>query len=66
MKLSSILESYDEKKPITPTVKYRVNGDGSYTVRVDYGNGKVFVHSNKSKAALEKIVKEKYGPKVFS
>lgn len=61
MKLSQLMES----DPITPEIKYSERGDKSWSVRIDYGNGKVYVHSNKNKKALEKIVKERYGPKKF-
>ena len=51
---------------VTPEVKYRQSGDGSWTVRVDYGNDRVYVHTNKKRDALEKIVKDRYGPRTFS
>lgn len=59
--LKDILESED--KLVTPEVKWKTNGDGSYTVRVDYGNDRVFVHTNKKREVLEKILKDRYGPR---
>ncbi len=55
MKLSAVSENSGQ-----PTVAYRQNGDGTYTVRVVAPNGKVFVHTNRDKRALEKIVRERY------
>jgi hypothetical protein len=60
-KLAGLNESTNK-----PTVTYREAGDGSWTVKVDYGNGKVFVHTNKKKAALEKLVSDRYGSKTFA
>lgn len=54
-----------ESEEIKPEIKYRQNGDKSWTVRVDYGNGKVYTHTNKKREPLEKLVKEKYGPRKF-
>lgn len=62
MKLNEILES---EEPITPKVQYKQHSDGGWTVRVEYRPDKVYVHVNKSRSALEKIVKDRYGPKVF-
>jgi len=50
---------------ITPKVTWRVNGDKSHTLRVDYGNDKVYVHSNKDKRVLEKMLRDRYGPAEF-
>lgn len=66
MKIIDVLESVEAHQPVTPEIKYRESGDKSWTVRIDYGNGRVYVHTNKDKRALEKIVRERYGPKVFS
>lgn len=50
---------------ITPSIKWRTNGDGSYTVRIEYTPDKVFVHTNKNLKALQQLVAERYGPKKF-
>ena len=50
---------------ITPNITWRVNGDKSHTVRVEYTPEKVFVHTNKQRSVLEKIVKDRYGPATF-
>lgn len=43
-----------------PQVTYRVNGDGSWTVVVQFDDGRRFVHTNKKKVELEKIVNARY------
>lgn len=62
MKLCEVLAESDL---ITPTTTWRKVGDGSWVVRVDYGNDRVFVHTNRKREALEKIVKDRYGPRKF-
>ena len=62
MKLQQL---FTESEEVKPEVKYRQNGDKSWTVRVDYGNGKVYTHTNKRRQALVDLVKEKYGPRKF-
>lgn len=54
-----------ESEEVTPEVKWRTNGDKSYTVRIDYGNDRVFVHTNKNLKVLQDLVKERYGTKKF-
>lgn len=51
---------FEQEKPTPPEIKWRTNGDGSFTVRVDYGNDRVFVHTNKNRKVLEQIVKDRY------
>lgn len=51
--------------PITPKVQWRTNGDGSYTVRIEYTPEKVYVHTNKNLKLLQKLVADRYGPKTF-
>lgn len=62
MKVTDLFES----EAITPKITWRTNGDGSTTVRIEYRPDKVYVHSNKKREALEKIVKDRYGPKTFA
>ena len=50
---------------ITPIYNWRQNGDGSWTVRIEYTPKHIFVYTNKKRQNLEKIVKERYGPKTF-
>lgn len=63
MNLTDLFESGD---PITPKITWKTNGDKSYTVRIEYAPDKVYVHTNKDHRALEKLVKERYGPRKFS
>ena len=62
MKINELTEN---NEPITPSVKWKTNGDGSHTVRIEYTPEKVFVHTSKNLDALRKLVKDKYGPKTF-
>lgn len=50
---------------IAPKITWRQNGDMSWNVRVDYGNDRVFVHTNKNKKALEKLVNTRYKTRTF-
>ena len=59
MKIEQLFEELD------PIIKWKQNGDKSWTVRIQYGDDKVYVHTNKKRDALEKIVKERYGKKTF-
>jgi hypothetical protein len=54
-----------QNPPITPNIKWRTNGDGSYTVRIEYTPDKVYVHTNKNLGVLKKLVADRYGPKTF-
>ena len=58
MDLKDIFEG-EVEKPVS--YKWRQNGDGSHTVRIEYKNGTVRVHTNKNKQVLVKLVKERYG-----
>lgn len=61
MKVAEVLNEVEMPKKEKPTsIKYRVNGDGSHSVRIEYSPEKVVVHSNKKKEALEKIVRERH------
>lgn len=51
---------------ITPKVTWKTMSDGSNVVRIEYREDKVFVHTNKNRSVLEKLVKERYGPKRFA
>lgn len=62
MKLDEVLSN---KEPITPKIEYSRTGDGGWAVRVEYRPDKVYVHINKKLQILEKLVKDRYGPKVF-
>lgn len=61
-----VFEETIEDNMVTPKITWRTNGDKSYTVRIDYGNDRVYVHTNKNRSALEAIVKDRYGPRHFS
>jgi hypothetical protein len=61
MKLTEITES----ETITPTIKWKTNGDNSYTVRIEYTPDKIYVHTNKNAAVLKKLIADRYGPKNF-
>lgn len=57
---------------ITPTTTWKQLGDGSFIVRIEYTpdpssslEKKVFVHTGKNRAYLEKLIKDRYGPKKF-
>ena len=50
---------------ITPTTKWKTNGDGSYTIRVEYAPDKVYVHTNKNPEVLKKLIADRYGPRKF-
>lgn len=60
--LKELLEQQEE---VTPEVKWKTNGDGSFTIRVDYGNDRVYVHTNKDRKVLERMIKDRYGPRKF-
>lgn len=52
-------------EPITPNIKWRQNGDNSYTIRIEYAPDKVYVHTNKNPEVLKKLIADRYGPKTF-
>lgn len=52
MKIIELLESNK--------ITYRENGDKSWTVRIETPEGKIYVHTNKKRSELEKIVKARY------
>jgi hypothetical protein len=60
MKLIDIFESAEM---ITPSVKYKQNGDKSWNVVVEYTPERRYVHTNAKREALEKIVKDRYRPR---
>ena len=53
-------------EPITPKITWRQLGDKSWTVRIEYDADHVYVHTNKKRDVLEKIVKDRYGPRSFA
>lgn len=57
MKLTEIADPKSENKP---TFKYHKHGDGSHTVRVEYPDGRVFVHTNKNINVLNKLIAGRY------
>jgi hypothetical protein len=61
MKITDILN----EDAITPTIKWRTNGDGSSTIRVQYTPDKVYIHTNKNPEVLQKLIADRYGPKTF-
>lgn len=58
-------ELLEQQKEVTPEIKWKTNGDGSFTIRVDYGNDRVYVHTNKDRKVLERMIKDRYGPRKF-
>lgn len=62
MLVSDIL---NETELTSPKITWRINGDKSYTVRIEYSPEKVFVHTNKNKTVLQKIVNDRYKPAKF-
>lgn len=44
-----------------PSVKYHKHGDGSWTARVEYPDGRVFVHTNKDRGKLAKLISDRFG-----
>ncbi len=48
-----------------PSITFRTNGDNSFTMKVDYGNGKVYVHTNKKLKALQDLITARYGARNF-
>lgn len=54
MKVNTLLEQNENTK-----ITWRQNGDGSWTARIER-DGRVFVHTNKNKATLEKLVNSRY------
>lgn len=54
-----------EQEEVTPKITWKTNGDGSFTLRVDYGNDRVYVHTNKNRKVLEQMIKDRYGPRKF-
>jgi hypothetical protein len=64
LKVSRILTA-TQNELITPSVKYRQLGDGAWLVRIEYTPEHIFIHSNKKRQVLEKIVKDRYGPAKF-
>lgn len=51
MKVTDLFES-------EPTVTYKQNGDGSWCAKIVTSTGGVKVHTRKTRAELEKIVKQ--------
>lgn len=54
MKLITIVEGEQ------PTVTYKQLGDGSWSARIVAPSGKIYVHTNRDRRVLEKLVKERY------
>lgn len=50
---------------LTPKITWRTNGDGSFTIRVEYAPDKVYVHTNKVRKVLEQLIKDRYGPRNY-
>lgn len=46
-----------------PKITWRTNGDGSFTVRIEYGPDKVYVHTNKNRKVLQDLVAKRYAPR---
>lgn len=63
MKINDI--TLEDIKAIEPTIKWKKNGDNSYTIRIEYTPDKVYVHTNKNPDVLKKLIVDRYGPKTF-
>lgn len=63
MKLADLTE---DRKVITPVITWRQSGDKAWIIKVVYDEDHIYVHSNKNRKVLEKLIKDRFYPKYFT